>query len=129
MAMRILKKTRVCVVALAAGVCFGAGVAATPDSSASAQKGSADIPAAITKITASGMKQLVFEEQRIEGKIRRPQLVLIKADQRPEFNPMVMQSLGKTRNIAGLVDRALLEETRYEGAFRFDGIKISNIVP
>ncbi|HMA64888.1 MAG TPA: hypothetical protein VKO63_06815, partial [Chitinispirillaceae bacterium] len=40
------------------------------------------------------VKKMVFEEQRIEGKIRRPQLVLIKAEQRPEFKPMVMQSYG-----------------------------------
>jgi hypothetical protein len=65
----------------------------------------------------------------IEGKIRRPQLVLIKADQRPEFNPMVMQSLGKTKNIAGLVDQGILEETRYQGAFKFEGTRIVNIVP
>ncbi|MBN2036464.1 MAG: hypothetical protein JW768_06950 [Chitinispirillaceae bacterium] len=126
-----MKQIRIsCVAALAAIVCAaGAGFAATPDSSSSPRKGSETAPAAVTKMTASGMKQLVFEEQRIEGKIRRPQLVLIKADQRPEFNPMVMQSLGKTRNIAGLIDQSLLEETQYEGAFKFDGTKIVNIVP
>jgi hypothetical protein len=75
------------------------------------------------------VKQLIFEEQKIEGKIRRPQLVLIKADQRPEFNPMVMQSMGKSKNIATLVDQALLEENQYLGAFKFEGTRIVNIKP
>jgi hypothetical protein len=87
------------------------------------------MPAAKTTVSSSGVKQLIFEEQKIEGKIRRPQLVLIKADQRPEFNPMVMQSLGKTKNVAGLVDDKLLEGTQNRGAFKFEGTKIVNIVP
>jgi hypothetical protein len=72
---------------------------------------------------------LVFEEQKIEGKIRRPQLVLIKADQRPDFNPMVMQSLGKSKNVAQLVDDRLLKGSQNQGAFKFEGTKIVNIVP
>jgi len=36
----------------------------------------------------SDIQKIIFEEQKIEGKIRRPQLVLIKADQRPTFPPM-----------------------------------------
>ena len=73
--------------------------------------------------------KMIFEERRIEGKIRRPQLVLIKAEQRPEFDPMVLQSLGKTGDIAGAVDKSILEASPYDGAFRFRGTRIDNYVP
>jgi hypothetical protein len=89
----------------------------------------APMPSAKTTVSESGLKRLVFEEQKIEGKIRRPQLVLIKADQRPDFNPMVMQSLGKSKNVAQLVDDRLLEGSQNQGAFKFKGTKIVNIVP
>ncbi len=72
---------------------------------------------------------MIFDERRIEGKIRRPQLVLIKAEQRPEFDPMVLQSLGKTGNIAGAVDKAMLETSPYDGAFQFRGKRIVNYIP
>jgi hypothetical protein len=97
----------------------------TPQDSSAA----ANIPSARTTITKSGTMQMVFEEQKIEGKIRRPQLVLIKADQRPDFTPMVMQSMGKTKNIASLADQGLIDNMPFEGAFKFEGTKIINIVP
>lgn len=74
------------------------------------------------------VKRIIFGEQKIEGKIRRPQLVLIKADQRPEFPPMVNQPLGKTRNIAALVDPSLIEAPQ-KGAFQFQGTRIINPAP
>ena len=77
----------------------------------------------------SGVQKIIFEEQKIEGKIRRPQLVLIKADQRPSFPPMVMQSYGKTENIAEFVDQFAIENLPNQNAFQFEGTKISNIVP
>ncbi|MBN1757261.1 MAG: hypothetical protein JW863_03030 [Chitinispirillaceae bacterium] len=73
--------------------------------------------------------KMIFEERRIEGKIRRPQLVLIKAEQRPEFDPMVLQSLGRTGDIAGAVDKSILEASPYDGAFQFRGTRIDNYVP
>lgn len=76
-----------------------------------------------------GLEQIIFEERRIEGKIRRPQLVLIKAEQRPEFEPMVIQSLGKTGNIVGAVDKKILERSPYDGAFVIEGRRITNYVP
>ena len=94
-----------------------------------AKDSTAQLPAAKTTILESGLKRIEFEEQRIEGKIRRPQLVLIKADQRPEFNPMIMQSLGKGKNIATLVDDRLLDGAQNQGAFKFEGTKIVNIKP
>ena len=75
------------------------------------------------------IKKLVFEERRIEGKIRRPQLVLIKAEQRPEFEPMIIQSLGKTGNITGAVDEEILERSPYDGAFQYRGERIDNYIP
>ena len=73
--------------------------------------------------------KMIFEERRIEGKIRRPQLVLIKAEQRPEFDPMILQSLGKTGDIAGAVDKSILETSPYDGAFQFRGTRIDNYIP
>jgi hypothetical protein len=72
---------------------------------------------------------IVFEEDRIEGKIRRPQLVLIKAEQRPSFQPMVFQSVGKEMNIVEFVSESVVEDSPYQGPFRFDGTKISNFAP
>jgi len=77
----------------------------------------------------TNVKKLIFEERRIEGKIRRPQLVLIKAEQRPEFDPMVIQSLGKTGNIVGSVDTKILERSPYDRAFKFRGKRIDNYIP
>ena len=107
----------------------GAGYSGPQASAVPAKDSIAAVPAAKTMVSESGLKRLVFEEQKIEGKIRRPQLVLIKADQRPEFNPMVMQSLGKAKNIAALVDERLLEGAQNQGAFKFEGTKIVNIEP
>lgn len=75
------------------------------------------------------VKKMIFEERRIEGKIRRPQLVLIKAEQRPEFAPMVIQSLGKTGSIAGSVDKDILDWSPYDDAFRIKKGRIENYVP
>jgi hypothetical protein len=75
------------------------------------------------------MKRIILEEQKIEGKIRRPQLVLIKADQRPEFEPMVMQSLGKKADIVKNVDPAVIDASPYAGPFRFEGKAIVNYAP
>ena len=77
----------------------------------------------------SDIEKIVFEEQRIEGKIRRPQLVLIKAEQRPTFQPMVMQSFGRSTNIVDGVSQQLIERSPYRKAFRFAGKKITNYSP
>jgi hypothetical protein len=74
----------------------------------------------------NSVKKIIFEEKRIEGKIRRPQLVLIKADQRPEFTPMVLQSLGSGSNILQSVKTDLITDSPYKGAFQFNGLEISN---
>jgi len=75
------------------------------------------------------VQRIIFDEQRIEGKIRRPQLVLITADQRPQFAPMIMQSLGKSGNITGAVNPEIIENSPYKKAFKFEGTKITNYVP
>lgn len=78
---------------------------------------------------AVDVKRIILEEQKIEGKIRRPQLVLIKADQRPSFEPMVMQSFGKKADILKNVNSSLVQSTPYDGPFRFEGKTITNYMP
>jgi hypothetical protein len=84
------------------------------------------------KVTEKGkaaIQKIIFEEQKIEGKIRRPQMVLIKADQRPSFPPMIMQSAGKNDNVASSIDPSIIESPAYKGAFQFRGTAIINYVP
>lgn len=79
---------------------------------------------------SGAIERMIFEEQRIEGKIRRPQLVLIKADQRPEFSPMIIQSIGKNKNVTDLVTPSVIEESPYDDAFQFNNNnRIDNFVP
>lgn len=78
---------------------------------------------------AGDIKKMVFEEQRIEGKIRRPQLVLIKAEQRPEFHPMILQSFGKQENMVSSINEQLIEDSPYNEPFQFNGTSISNYQP
>jgi hypothetical protein len=92
-------------------------------------------PAADKKEAAVGkaqgkkdIQQIIFEEQKIEGKIRRPQMVLIKADQRPVFSSMVLASVGRNDNIADFVDQSIIDKTPNQDAFQFDGTRISNYV-
>jgi hypothetical protein len=77
----------------------------------------------------AAVQRIIFEEQKIEGKIRRPQLVLIKADQRPTFPAMIMQSVGKNDKVASFVDPAVIENSTYQNAFQFQGTAITNYVP
>ncbi len=77
-------------------------------------------------LLAQGNKErIVFEERQIEGKLRRPQLVLVKADQRPDFQPMVMQSLSNL-NVFEFSKGDVVEKSPYSGVFQFNGQKISN---
>jgi len=71
-------------------------------------------------------KRIIFEEQKIEGKLRRPQLVLIKAEQRPAFPPMVMQSLEGNDQIVEYVAREAIESSPYTKPFEISGEKITN---
>jgi hypothetical protein len=82
-----------------------------------------------TAVQKSNVKQIVFEEQKIEGKIRRPQLVLIKADQRPEFAPMVMQTVGKAKYVAVLMDENLIKSNTNTEPFKFVGTKVKYAAP
>ena len=79
--------------------------------------------------TKEPKQRIVFDEQRIEGKLRRPQLVLIQAERRPDFPPMVMQSLAGNANIVEFVDSAAIESSPYDGAFQFDNGRIVNYAP
>lgn len=76
------------------------------------------------------IQRIVFEEKQIEGKIRRPQLVLIKADQRPDFKPMVMQSLDTSLDVVEFGRSPALDKSPYNGVFLFNNNNsISNYAP
>jgi hypothetical protein len=89
--------------------------------------GAAQVKAAAA--ATAPIRRLVLEEQRIEGKIRRPQLVLIKAEQRPVFASIVVHSAAGVESIARAVSKKALEASPFSGAFRFVDKKIANIVP
>jgi hypothetical protein len=74
------------------------------------------------------LQQIIFEEQKIEGKIRRPQMVLIKADQRPAFSPMVMPSLGRNDNFVEFIDQSIIDKMPNQEPFQFEGVRIINYV-
>ena len=80
-------------------------------------------------IAASDLRTIVFEAQKIEGKIRRPQLVLIKADQRPSFVPMAIQSFGKNSSFLDFVDKTVFENVPYRKPFQISGTAIADIQP
>lgn len=80
-------------------------------------------------IYADDIERIIFDEVQIEGKIRRPQLVLIKAEQRPNFTPMVMQSLDSEVNVSVYSSGEVVEKSPYSEAFEFDGERITNYVP
>ncbi len=44
--------------------------------------------------------QIIFEQQVIEGQIRRPQLVLISVDQRPEFPSLKLFAHGESGSVS-----------------------------
>lgn len=86
-------------------------------------------PPTETAVQKANVKQIVFEEQKIEGKIRRPQLVLIKADQRPEFAPMIMQAVGKSKSVSALIDENLINSNTNTSPFKFIGTGIQYTAP
>jgi hypothetical protein len=85
-------------------------------------------PAAQAAEKKHNVQQIIFEEQKIEGKIRRPQMVLIKADQRPAFSPMVMPSLGRNDNFVEFVDQSVIDKMPNQEPFQFEGMRIANYV-
>jgi hypothetical protein len=87
------------------------------------------VAAVAGQASADKVQTLILEEQRIEGKIRRPQMVLIKADQRPDFEPIVVHSVGVDADIAKAVTPSVLEKSPYKGAFSFQNRKITNYSP
>ena len=109
-----------------AAVALWTCLAFAPCDGADAREGKIDKK---TQKAKKDIQQIIFEEQKIEGKIRRPQLVLIKADQRPVFSPMIMQSFGKNDTIAEFVDQSVIENQPNQNAFQFSGTKVITIVP
>lgn len=68
-----------------------------------------------TGAASSPGKEIVFEETVIEGKLKRPQVVLIAADQRPVFQPMAINNFRDTlATWADRVDPEIFEQNRFE---------------
>ena len=65
---------------------------------------------------------IVFQERVIEGKIRRPQLVLISADERPELTPILLFSGYTSKNIG--LSNEILDTVPQNEVFRFSGKSI-----
>ncbi|NLG17758.1 MAG: hypothetical protein GX556_10545 [Fibrobacter sp.] len=78
---------------------------------------------------AEDIKKIIFDEQLIEGKIRRPQLVLIKAEQRPALSPMVLKSLGKNADISSIINDDIIQDSPCKGPFRVEDGRLTNIEP
>jgi hypothetical protein len=72
------------------------------------------------------IRQLVFSEQLIKGKVRRPQLVLIKAEQRPSFPPMALQAIGGQTDV---VSEEIARFCPYSKPFELEGTNVVNCVP
>jgi hypothetical protein len=87
------------------------------------------IPLTTAAAEKGGVQKLILEEQKVEGKIRRPQLVLIKADQRPAFPPMANQSFGTNPDIVGFVDKKVLDYMPSDAPFMFSNRSITNYQP
>jgi len=66
-------------------------------------------------------KEIVFEETVIEGKVKRPQVVLIAADQRPVFQPMAINNFRDTVSTwADRVDPEVFEQNRFEAPIQLE---------
>jgi hypothetical protein len=113
------------IAAVCSGLCIIIAGGASPVDAADKKEAAVD---KTHKESQKNIKQIIFEEQKIEGKIRRPQMVLIKADQRPIFSSMVLASVGRNDNIADFVDQSIIDKTPNQDAFQFDGTRISNYV-
>lgn len=72
---------------------------------------------ALATAAPSSGKEIVFDETVIEGKVKRPQVVLIAADQRPVFQPMAINNFRDTLSTwADRVDPDIFEQNRFERA-------------
>ena len=83
----------------------------------------------LSSLHAAQVKQIVFEERAIEGKIRKPQLIMIKAEQRPEFGPIVMKSIDKEINLAEYTESPSVENALNALPFRIRDFRVVDIQP
>jgi len=65
-------------------------------------------------IVAKKSKQLVFEEQLIEGKLKKPQVVLISSQSRPRFTPMAINTESPEKDLLLNTDRRIFENYQYQ---------------
>jgi len=72
---------------------------------------------ALADAAPSSGKEIIFDETVIEGKVKRPQVVLIAADQRPVFQPMAINNFRDTLSTwADRVDPEVFEQNQFERA-------------
>ena len=65
-------------------------------------------------------KEIVLGEFRIEGKLKRPQVVLIAAEKRPKFKPMAINQIYVKGDILALINKDVFEGKAYEKAFKVE---------
>ncbi len=69
------------------------------------------------------IRELIFEEQQIEGKIKRPQVIMIAADTRPKFKPMMMNIATSEGDITASINPEVFEFKSNKSYFRIENIK------
>ena len=105
-------------------IVFTTGINAQTQNNSSSSDSTKKTTPVVQNQKSTNTHEIVLQEQKIEGKIRRPQLVLIKADERPVFGAMVMQSVSKTKISSVLEHESVLEDGIYHDPFQFDGTKV-----
>ena len=72
------------------------------------------------------IRKIVFTDAKIEGKVRRPHLVVIKAIARPIFSPLVTISAVPT---PGDLSDQTIDRDPYASPFLFDEGGVRDVVP
>ncbi len=68
----------------------------------------------------AGGKELIFKETIIEGKIKRPQVVLISANSRPVFGPMAINSYEDSTELINTISSEIFEQRQFESAIKLE---------
>jgi len=60
---------------------------------------------------------LTLDEFTIEGKLQKPQIVLISAEERPRFQPMAINKFSRQEDFLANIDKNIFEYEAYQKAF------------
>jgi hypothetical protein len=66
---------------------------------------------------AKSKAAFTLEEFNIEGKLKKPQMVLISADERPRFQPMAINKYNSKNDLMSTIDQSIFEYEIYQKAF------------